>query len=105
MVRKVFLSVRIFYDFYYIFLIFVNLRIKIIYFYRRISIINRYFRDKGYDVDKMWVDIDDVIIKILILVYFILKYNYRICFFNYVKGSVCFEILGFDVFLDRKFRF
>lgn len=31
-VREVFLSVRIFYDFYYIFLIFVNLRIKIILF-------------------------------------------------------------------------
>ncbi|XP_052697237.1 tubulin polyglutamylase ttll6-like isoform X33 [Crassostrea angulata] len=71
---------------------------------RRISTINRYLRDKGYDVDKMWADIDDVIIKTLISAHSILKHNYRTCFPNHVKGSACFEILGFDVLLDRKLR-
>lgn len=75
-----------------------------LFFCRRISTINRYLRDKGYDVDKMWADIDDVIIKTLISAHSVLKHNYRTCFPNHVKGSACFEILGFDVLLDRKLR-
>ena len=71
---------------------------------RRISTTNRYMREKGYDVDKMWADIDDVIIKTLISAHSVLKHNYRTCFPNHVKGSACFEILGFDVILDRKLR-
>lgn len=55
-------------------------------------------------MDKMWADIDDVITKTLISAHSILKHNYRTCFPNHVKGSACFEILGFDVLLDRKLR-
>lgn len=71
---------------------------------RRISTTNRYMALKGYDVDKMWADIDDVIIKTLISSHSVLKHNYRTCFPNHIKGSACFEILGFDVMLDRKLR-
>ncbi|XP_053405844.1 tubulin polyglutamylase ttll6-like isoform X26 [Mercenaria mercenaria] len=71
---------------------------------RRISTTNRYMARKGYDVDKMWADIDDTIIKTLIAAHSVLKHNYRTCFPNHVKGSACFEILGFDVILDRKLR-
>jgi len=71
---------------------------------RRISTTNRYMKEKGYDVDKMWADIDDVIIKTCISAHSVLKHNYRTCFPNHVKGSACFEILGFDVMLDRKLR-
>ena len=71
---------------------------------RKISTINRYLKDKGYDIDKMWLEIDDVVIKTLISAHSILKHNYRTCFPNHVKGSACFEILGFDVLLDRKLR-
>ncbi|XP_071166375.1 tubulin polyglutamylase ttll6-like isoform X35 [Mytilus edulis] len=71
---------------------------------RRISTINRFLKDKGYDIDKMWTEIDDVVIKTLISAHSILKHNYRTCFPNHVKGSACFEILGFDILLDRKLR-
>ncbi|XP_048248595.1 tubulin polyglutamylase ttll6-like isoform X1 [Haliotis rufescens] len=71
---------------------------------RRISTINRYMREKGYDVDKMWNDIDDVIIKTVISAHSVLKHNYRTCFPNHVRGSGCFEILGVDILLDRKLR-
>ena len=73
-------------------------------FFRRILTINKWFRENGYDVDRMWNDIDDVIIKTLISAHAVLKHNYRTCFPNHVKGSACFEILGFDVMLDKKLK-
>ncbi|KAL8566494.1 hypothetical protein ACOMHN_012313 [Nucella lapillus] len=72
--------------------------------HRRISTINKFLSSKGVDVDKMWTDIDDTIIKTLISAHSVLKHNYRTCFPNHVKGSACFEILGFDVLLDKRLR-
>ncbi|XP_064608777.1 tubulin polyglutamylase ttll6-like isoform X3 [Liolophura sinensis] len=71
---------------------------------RRITTINSYLKKKGYDLDKMWGDIDDVIIKTLISAHSILKHNYRTCFPNHIKGSACFEILGLDIILDKKLK-
>lgn len=45
-----------------------------------------------------------MIIKTLIAAHPILKHNYRTCFPNHNKGSACFEILGFDVLLDKKLK-
>lgn len=45
-----------------------------------------------------------MIIKTLISIHPILKHNYRSCFPNHNRGSACFEILGFDVLLDRKLK-
>jgi tubulin polyglutamylase TTLL6/13 len=72
--------------------------------YRRISTINKWLRDNGYDVDKMWSDIDDVVIKVLISAFPVLKHNYRTCFSNHFRGTACFEILGFDILLDKKLK-
>ena len=72
--------------------------------YRRISTINRWWKENGYDLDKIWGDIDDVVIKTLISISEILTHNYRTCFPNHVRGSACFEILGFDVMFDRKLK-
>jgi hypothetical protein len=44
----------------------VFIRLFSFFFSRRISTINRYLKDKGYDIDKMWLEIDDVVIKTLI---------------------------------------
>lgn len=57
-----------------------------------------------YDTEKMWLDIEDVIIKTLISAHPILKHNYHTCFPNHAAGSACFEILGFDVLLDHRLR-
>ena len=46
----------------------------------------------------------DAIIKTLITAHPILKHNYRTCFPNHNKGSACFEILGFDILLDKKLK-
>lgn len=46
----------------------------------------------------------DVIIKTMIAAHPILKHNYRSCFPSHNRGSACFEILGFDVLLDKKLK-
>lgn len=71
---------------------------------RRITTINKWFIKNGYDIDQIWRDIDDVIIKTLVSAYGVLKHNYRTCFPNHFKSSACFEILGFDVMFDKKLR-
>lgn len=71
---------------------------------RRISTINKWLKEHNYDVDKMWNDIDDVVIKTIISAQSVLKHNYRTCFANHYKGSACFEILGFDILLDKKLK-
>lgn len=70
----------------------------------RITTINRWLTEHGYDLVKLWADIDDVIIKVLISAHSVLKHNYRACFPNHYRGSACFEILGFDVLIDRKLK-
>lgn len=71
---------------------------------RRITTINRWWKENGYDLEKIWADIDDVVIKTLISISDILVHNYRTCFPNHIRGSACFEILGFDVMFDRKLK-
>ncbi|XP_071476068.1 LOW QUALITY PROTEIN: tubulin polyglutamylase ttll6-like [Diadema antillarum] len=71
---------------------------------RRITTVNEWFESNGYSVEKIWADIYDVIIKTLITAHPVLKHNYRTCFPNHIKGSGCFEILGFDVMLDKKLK-
>ncbi|XP_011677514.1 tubulin polyglutamylase ttll6 isoform X1 [Strongylocentrotus purpuratus] len=71
---------------------------------RKITIVDQWFKNNGYDIDKIWRDIHDVIIKTLITAHPVLKHNYRTCFPNHIKGSGCFEILGFDVMLDKKLK-
>ena len=74
------------------------------YFFSRITTINRWLIEHGYDIVKLWADIDDVIIKVLISAHPVLKHNYRACFPQHYRGSACFEILGFDILLDRKLK-
>ena len=48
--------------------------------------------------------LQDVIIKTIIACHPVLKHNYRSCFAGHSRTSACFEILGFDVMLDRKLK-
>ncbi|KAI4873474.1 hypothetical protein NFI96_009732 [Prochilodus magdalenae] len=71
---------------------------------RKLSTLNKHLEAMCCDTDKVWVDIEDVIIKTLISAHPILKHNYHTCFPNHVAGSACFEILGFDVLLDHRLK-
>ncbi|PAA81475.1 hypothetical protein BOX15_Mlig027012g1 [Macrostomum lignano] len=71
---------------------------------RRLTTINRWLESNGYDLQKIWADIDDAIIKTVLSAHSVLKHNYRTCFPTHMRGSACFEILGFDVILDRRMK-
>ncbi|XP_041087353.1 tubulin polyglutamylase ttll6 [Polyodon spathula] len=71
---------------------------------RKLSTFNKHMESLLQDPVKMWMDIDDVIIKTLISAHPVLKHNYHTCFPNHATGHACFEILGFDVLLDRRLK-
>nr|XP_033775545.1 tubulin polyglutamylase TTLL6 isoform X2 [Geotrypetes seraphini] len=71
---------------------------------RKLSTLKAWFKQHCYESSKVWEEIEDVIIKALISAHPILKHNYRTCFPNHVAGNACFEILGFDILLDRKLK-
>lgn len=72
--------------------------------FRKLSALNKLLESMNYSTEKMWSDIEDVIIKTLISAHPILKHNYQTCFPNHTTGSACFEILGFDVLLDHRLK-
>ncbi|XP_043349925.1 tubulin polyglutamylase TTLL13-like isoform X7 [Dermochelys coriacea] len=71
---------------------------------RKLSTLNAWMMDNSYDTTELWEDIEDIIIKTLISAHPVLKHNYRTCFPNHITGCACFEILGFDILLDRKLK-
>ncbi|CAN9508793.1 unnamed protein product [Ophioblennius macclurei] len=71
---------------------------------RKLSTLNKHLESISCNTEKLWNDIEDVIIKTLISAHPILKHNYHTCFPNHTAGSACFEILGFDVLLDHRLR-
>ncbi|XP_019494046.1 PREDICTED: tubulin polyglutamylase TTLL6 isoform X1 [Hipposideros armiger] len=71
---------------------------------RKLSTFNMYMERHGYNVEQIWRDIEDVIVKTIISAHPIIKHNYHTCFPNHTLNSACFEILGFDILLDHKLK-
>ncbi|RMC08991.1 hypothetical protein DUI87_13996 [Hirundo rustica rustica] len=71
---------------------------------RKLSTLNAWMAEHSYDTSKLWADIDDIVIKTLISAHSVLKHHYQSCFSNYTTGCACFEILGFDILLDRRLK-
>ncbi|XP_027752949.1 tubulin polyglutamylase TTLL6 isoform X4 [Empidonax traillii] len=71
---------------------------------RKLSTLNAWMAEHSYDTTKLWADIDDIVIKTLISAHPVLKHHYQSCFPNHVTGCACFEILGFDILLDRRLK-
>lgn len=71
---------------------------------RKLSILNRILLSEGYNIEILWKNIDDIIIKTILSALPILKHNYHACFpmHNIMQG--CFEILGFDILIDSKLK-
>jgi tubulin polyglutamylase TTLL7 len=73
---------------------------------RSLRYFSDYLRRLDYDVAEIWTAITDLIIKTMIVAHPLVYHAYRMCRPGQAPGadSVCFEILGFDVMLDRKLR-
>ncbi|XP_064932979.1 tubulin polyglutamylase TTLL13 isoform X3 [Columba livia] len=71
---------------------------------RKLSTLNAWMADNCYNTTKLWEDIEDIIIKTLISAHPVLKHNYQSCFPNHTAGCACFEVLGFDILLDRRLK-
>ena len=73
---------------------------------RSLRYFNQYLRHHDYDISVLWQSITDVIIKTLIVAQPHVLHAYRMCRPGQpaAADSVCFEILGFDIILDRKLR-
>ncbi|XP_064626270.1 tubulin polyglutamylase TTLL7-like isoform X2 [Lineus longissimus] len=73
---------------------------------RSLKFFNDYLRKHDYDIGFMWKSITDIIVKTLIVAEPHLLHAYRMCRPGQVSGSdsVCFEVLGFDIIMDRKLK-
>ena len=73
---------------------------------RSLKWFNEYLRTHDYDVAYLWRNITEIILKTLIVAQPHVLHAYRMCRPGQPPGSdsVCFEVLGFDVMLDKKLR-
>lgn len=71
---------------------------------RSLTFAFKYIEQLGHDVVKLKHDIKMTIIKTLVMVQPMLSHTYRSCQPDDVENAMCFEILGFDVFIDEKLK-
>jgi len=73
---------------------------------RSLRYFNEHLLRAEHDVSRVWSSVTDLIVKTMIVAHPHVFHAYRMCRPAQPPGaeSVCFEILGFDVMLDRKLR-
>ncbi|XP_051956847.1 tubulin polyglutamylase TTLL7-like [Xyrauchen texanus] len=73
---------------------------------RSIGWFTEFLRTNDYDVGKFWRDVSELVVKTLIVAEPHVLHAYRMCRPGQPPGSasVCFEVLGFDIILDRKLK-
>lgn len=71
---------------------------------RSLSTFLKHLGEQGVDTGEMWENICDIIIKTLCIVQPLLAHLYRSAQANDPTNAICFQVLGFDIFLDHKLR-
>lgn len=71
---------------------------------RSISSLLKTLRSQGKDVEKMWAEIKDLIIKTMLTIQPELAHSYRTCQPSDQESLMCFELLGFDVILTHDMK-
>jgi tubulin polyglutamylase TTLL6/13 len=61
-------------------------------------------KESGENTEKLWIDISDIVMKTLCVAQPLLAHLYRSSQPNDLSNSICFQILGFDIFLDDRLR-
>ncbi|XP_061922095.1 tubulin polyglutamylase ttll6-like isoform X3 [Entelurus aequoreus] len=71
---------------------------------RRLSTLKKQLRSSYRNTEKIWSNIEDGIVKTLVLAHSRIQHSYITHFSKHIVGSACFQVLGFDVLLDEHFR-
>ncbi|XP_042319302.1 tubulin polyglutamylase TTLL7 isoform X5 [Sceloporus undulatus] len=73
---------------------------------RSIKWFTEFLQTNHLDVSKFWNDISELVVKTIIVAEPHVLHAYRMCRPGQSPGSdsVCFEVLGFDILLDRKLK-
>lgn len=71
---------------------------------RSLTFALQYIQDQGHDSEKVYKRIKEIIIKSIFTVQPTLKHTYKSCQPDDTENSMCFEILGFDIFLDEDLK-
>ncbi|KAG7252641.1 hypothetical protein CRUP_027691 [Coryphaenoides rupestris] len=76
---------------------------------RKLSALTHLLQERSCDIKKLWLDIDDLVIKTLASAHSVLSHSYHTCFPRHTlpgsnSSGACFELLGFDVLLDQKLK-
>uniref|UniRef100_A0A8C5S7W3 Tubulin tyrosine ligase like 7 n=1 Tax=Laticauda laticaudata TaxID=8630 RepID=A0A8C5S7W3_LATLA len=73
---------------------------------RSIKWFTEFLQTNHLDVSKFWNDISELVVKTLIVAEPHVLHAYRMCRPGQPPGSdsVCFEVLGFDILLDKKLK-
>lgn len=71
---------------------------------RSISRVNKTLSEMGKDVEKMWAEINDLIVKTILTVQPDLSHSYRTCQPSDTESLMCYELLGFDVMLNHDMK-
>ncbi|XP_030062157.1 tubulin polyglutamylase TTLL7 isoform X2 [Microcaecilia unicolor] len=73
---------------------------------RSIRWFTEFLQMNDHDVSKFWNDISELVVKTLIVAEPHVLHAYRMCRPGHPTGSesVCFEVLGFDIILDKKLK-
>lgn len=58
----------------------------------------------GADREKLYTEIKEIVVKTVTSAQPYLLHLYRSCQPEDLEGSMCFQILGFDIMIDRKFK-
>lgn len=62
----------------------------------------KYLNEKGYDSEKFWKETCNVIVKTIIMIQPILAHTYHSSIPDENDNNNCFEVLGFDILVDKK---
>lgn len=68
---------------------------------RTLSSIYQWMAENGCDVARLTRAIDEIVVKTMLCAAPTLKHNYKTSFPKRDRGCSCFELLGFDILIDR----
>ncbi|CDW80207.1 tubulin-tyrosine ligase family protein [Stylonychia lemnae] len=73
-------------------------------FKKRLVEIYDLFKEEGHNIEELKSTIKDMIIKTLMSIQPQLAHNYKSCTPSHAEFRSCFELLGFDILIDKKLK-